>query len=173
MIGIALQMITGGFRKALGWATSSVTHILAVALLAALVWGWLGHRNAAKWEKVLRSTEVAMRAAEREATANQIAANQAQEARWAAQSRKVDHDYQTALDRSQRAADSYIAANRVQRHGASCPGGGDTVPRADTAGSADSASAEAEMVTVTPDDIKICTANTERLSSARDWALGL
>jgi hypothetical protein len=41
------------------------------------------------------------------------------------------------------------------------------------AGSADSAGSTPVMVAVTDTDIQVCTDNTLRLESAREWALGL
>lgn len=68
----------------------------------------------------------------------------------------------------------FIAANRVR-----CPASaasGPIAPAEDhSTGSGQEASAAPLMdgVVVTPDDVRICTANTLQAEAARDWAMGL
>lgn len=173
MIGIALQFITGGFTRALSWATANATRMLAIALALALAWGYWGHHKAGKLAKVLASTEQAYRNAQADAAKAQIAANLAAEARYKALSEKTDYGYQKALEGALSRSERFIAANRVR----ACPTGPasrpDPTAQGDGAQGADGGSEPAILVAVKPEDVNICTENTTRLQSARDWALGL
>jgi len=174
MIGFALQFLSGKIVRAFAWATQSLTHILIVALVASLAWGWLGHHNAAKWRKVLASTVIAWKAAEREATAAQIAANSAQQARWAQQARNVDDDYQKARVDADSRSERFIRSGGLRcPANPRSPGGGDPVQSPNPATGIDGAGEAPVLVAVAPDDVRICSENTTRLQAAREWALAL
>ena len=175
MIGIVLQFITGGFTRALSWTTANAGRMLAIALAVAVMWAVVERNGRHKAERVLASTVAAWKAAEREATAAQLAANAAQQARWAQQAKETDDDYRKARIDADWRAERYIAANRVRRD---CPrgaGGGDPVQGPASAPGIDGAGGTSELVTVNvpSDDIRICTRTTKRLEAAREWALGL
>lgn len=63
--GIALSVL-GGAKKAIGsavdWVTGNAAHLLLALLAVSLAWGWLGHHNAAKWERFAHSTETRRKA---------------------------------------------------------------------------------------------------------------
>jgi type II secretory pathway pseudopilin PulG len=173
VIALALQAVTGGLTRALGWATASAPRILAVLLAVALAWGWLGWRGKDKAEKVLRSTEVAWRQAQADAAKAQIAANLAAEARYKAQAEKTDYGYQKALQGANSRSERFIAANRVRACPTGSPGRSDPAAQGDGAQGADGAGESAILVAVKPEDVNICTENTTRLQAAREWALEL
>ena len=120
-----LGLLFGGARRMIGgaisWIASSVTNLLIGALIVALAWGWLGHRSAAKWERVAHSTETAWKAeqtnviaAQEQAKADQEAADKALTARYSALARESEHEHRNALEAAHRSADAYAAANRVR-----------------------------------------------------------
>lgn len=173
MIGIALRFITGGLTRAITWATANAGRMLAIMLVIALVWGTVERSGKHKAQRVLASTVIAWKAAEREATAAQIAANSAQQERWAQQAKETDDGYQKARIDADSRAERFIAANRVRRD---CPrgtGSGDPLQGPGAATGVDAAGSTSELVAVAPDDVQICTDNTLRLDAARNWALGL
>ncbi len=55
-----------GLKSAIGgmvdWVTAKSSHLLLAALAVAGVWGWWGHHQAAKWERVAASTQTRRRA---------------------------------------------------------------------------------------------------------------
>ena len=173
MIGIAWTLVSSKVIGAFKWATQSLTHILIVALVAVSIWGWLGWHGKAKSDRVLASTVTAWKAAEREAMAAQIAANSAQEARWAQQARNVDDGYQKARVDADSRSERFIRSGGLRANCPRSPGSGDPVQSPNPAASVDGAGAQAELVTIAPDDVRICSENTLRLDAARDWALGL
>jgi type II secretory pathway pseudopilin PulG len=142
-------------------------------MVLALLWGWIGHHNAAKYKRVLASTEQAYRNAQEDAKAAQIAANLAAEARYRSKANETDSDYRKALDGANSRSERFISANRVR----ACPTGqasrSDSAAQGNSAQGADGAGEPAVMVAVKPEDINICTENTTRLQAAREWALGL
>ena len=87
---------------------------------------------------------------------------------------EADDNAEQALSTAMDAAERHIAANRVR-----CPGNRGSVerpaanPEGGSAGGGDGPGAAAELVAVTPDDVRICTTNTIRLEAAREWGLNL
>ena len=177
-VGWGLQLLGAGkslVGKAFAWVTKSTTHILIVAIVAVAVWGWLGHRSAAKWHRVADSTEIARKAdrreyqaAQKEAEAAQIAANLTTEAATARKARKADNDYQTALNDARGLAGDYASRMRVT---AAC-----RPARVASAAAEDGApprgygtSDGPDMVAVTRDDFTTLTDNTIRLQAVHDW----
>jgi type II secretory pathway pseudopilin PulG len=173
MIGIALQFLTGGFTKALAWITASARNILIAALVASLAWGWLGHHNAAKYKRVLASTEQAYRNAQSDAKTAQIAANLAAEARYRSKADETDSDYRKALDGANSRSERFIASGGVRRPVACGTGSALAAAESGSAQGVDGGSEPAILVAVKPEDVDICTENTMRLQSAREWALTL
>lgn len=171
MIGIVWTLVSGKIIAAFKWATQSLTHILIVALVAVAVWGWLGWHGKAKSDRVLASTVTAWKAAERESTAAQIAANSAQEARWAQQARNVDHDYQKARVDADSRSERFIRSGGLR---ANCPRGtgiGDTVQS--PGGSGVSENMPPDTVVVAADDVRECTGAVIYATQAYQWATGL
>lgn len=181
-VGWGLQLLGAGkslVGKAFAWVTKSTTHILIVAIVAVAVWGWLGHRSAAKWHRVADSTEIARKAdrreyqaAQKEAEAAQIAANKATEARYSAIAKEADNDYQTALNDARGLAGAYASRMRVT---AACR-------PARVAGAAaqdgapedrDGPGEDTDLIAVTRDDFTTLTDNTIRLQAVHDWGQSL
>ena len=166
----------------LSWLTASATHILAVALACAVVWGALEHRGKVKWQGQARGA-IAGREADRagyvaaqaEAGRLALAAKQATGARYSALAGKVDHDAQIALIDADRRTVDYIAHNRLRPANGSAGGAsGNSVsaaPDHSTQGG-NRPGAEA-LVAVSADDVRICSVNTTRLEAVRTWAIGL
>lgn len=150
-----------------------------IASLCASLWLWQGKREAVKRADAEHAGRVADRAAyteaQRQAAILARQAREAQERRYAEQAEKADHDHELALADAMGRADRFIAAHRVRTAGAvarpaSDPGSAAEGHRPE---SGDGPGAAPELVAVTPDDVRICTANTTRLEAVREWALGL
>jgi hypothetical protein len=172
MIGIALQFITGGFTKVLAWITASACNILIVALVAVAIWGWIGHHNAAKYKRVLASTEQAYRNAQADAKAAQIAANLAAEARYRSKADESDQTYRKALEGANSRAERFIAANSVRRPVA-CGTGPAPAPAEGGSPGVPEVTSPGPVVAVEPVDIRTCTADYEYALAAHKWALSL
>ena len=77
------------------------------------------------------------------------------------------------------AAERYIAAHRVRPQAPDRASGGTATASEDRSAQSGDGSGTApilasqELVTVAPDDIRICTENTIRLENVREWALSL
>lgn len=150
-------------------------------MLALLTYGLrVDHLRAtykARWQAV--STEyaafkVAIIDKTAQALAAQKAVNQAKEAEYQEKAREADQKHRAELSQAMAAAERHIAANRVRQGG--CGGAtGNAGPAAqgDGPAGADRSGADAELVAVTADDVRICTVNTQRLIDGREWAVGL
>lgn len=109
-----------------------------------------------------------------ETTAKWKQAIEAKEQDYRNKAQEADDNAEEALSGAMAAAERHIANNRVQ-----CPAnrGGVNGPAASasggSAGGGDGPGRDAELVAVTPDDIRICTTNSVRLQAVRDWALSL
>ena len=181
-VGWGLQLLGAGkslVGKAFAWVTKSTAHILIVALVAVAVWGWLGHRSAAKWHRVADSTEIARKAdrreyqaAQKEAEAAQIAANLATEARYSAIAKETNHDYQIALGDAQRRASDYISRMRIKTLDRS-PRAAFTAATDNGPGVPSDPAANSELVAVKPDDINACTVDHEYALGAYKWGQSL
>lgn len=92
---------------------------------------------------------------------------------------ETDEKLEQARESAMDAAERYIAAHRVRPQAAGSPGSGSAAAAGDygtESGDGPGAApilASRDFVTVTPDDIRVCTENTVRLESVREWALGL
>lgn len=172
-----------GIRKALQalWAIAMrypmQAAIIGLACLSAWLWtGWdKADARADKYAAAIQTERAAYTKAQNEANARAIAAVKAQEARYKEQANNADRSYKEALADANSALDRYIATNRVRRAGTadSSPGGTTASPQGDAAESGDGPGATSFMVAVTPDDLRICTVNTERLIAVKAWADGL
>lgn len=149
-----------------------------IASLCACVWLWRD-RNAERVKvsdltATLMSERESYAEAQRNAAIRAKAAVVAQEARYKEQASHADLKYAEALGDARSALDRYIAANRVRPKAVGGASGG-TIAITESGGaeSADRSGRIADMVAVTPDDLRICTVNTERLVAARAWATEL
>lgn len=171
MLGLAINLL--GIKKAIGsaltWATANATRMLAIALALALAWGAIERHGKHKAQKVLASTEQAYRNAQKDAKLAQEALNSSISARYRAEAEKTDHGYQKARAGALSRADSYIRANRVQPCVASPSRRSDSAAESGFTQGGDGADQPAILVSVRPDDIRICTDNTERLAAVREW----
>jgi hypothetical protein len=114
--------------------------------------------------------------------AQQVALEKAQAAKAKAEldyknlAETTDANEQKARADAMAGAERYITDHRVRPQAA---GGsaGRTAPAAEdhgaTGGNSAGAAPELDEVTVTADDIRICTVNTTRLEAVRDWAIDL
>jgi hypothetical protein len=170
MIGIALQFLTGGFTKALAWITASARNILIVALVASLAWGWVGWHGKAKSDRVLASTVTAWKAAEREATAAQIALNARQVATNEAVNKGSTDANTKGLDAARSAVAAYARLHPAPRCAASgtAPAAVPVDPGLDAGPGPDPG-----MVAVTIEDVNTLAAGTVRAESCRAWAAAM
>lgn len=128
--------------------------------------------------KRLRGTIDKFAAAQKKARKDALAARAKQEARYRALAERTDHDIQLAKANAMARADRYIAAHRVR-----CAADTGAAGRADRAGQGAGAKGDhrpgaaaklaPDLVAVSAADIRICTANTERLIAARKWGLAI
>jgi len=169
-----------GIRKALqalwGFALRYPMQATIIALVCLSAWLWAGkdkaNDRADRYSATIKAERAAYVQAQDEAKARAVAAVKAQEARYKEQADNADRNHEQALSDANSALDRYIAANRVRRTGTADRASGGTVASAQ-GGSAESFDGPGEaafMVAVSPDDLRICTVNTERLIAARDWA---
>ena len=152
---------------------------LQTALIVALClagWQWRGKQHALAnlaAEKAAHAASIAQCKAASDANrAAQLAQKAALDAKYTDLKGKAD-DALRALDKTAGdLARAYIAANRVrpERVRISTPGG---PGEGQVAGSSEGPGPEAELVSVTADDVMICTENTVRLESLVGWADGL
>jgi hypothetical protein len=170
MIGIALQFLSGGFSKALSWITASARNILIVALVASLAWGWLGHRNAAKYKRVLASTEQAYRNAQADAAKAQQALNAAFSARSSTLAKESSHEHEKALSGARTAVADYARLHPAHRCAASQakPAAVPVDPGLDAGPGPDPG-----MVAVAVADLDALAAGTVRAESCRAWGAAL
>lgn len=120
--------------------------------------------------------------AQNDALALALAAKAKAEADYRTLAERIDHEADQARPDALADAERYIAGNRVQRcpadRGAAGPApasGQDHGARNGDAAGATALvdAADPDLVAVTPDDIRICTANTLQAEAARSWALQL
>lgn len=181
---ILLKLIFGGF----GWLKDMAVKLIDLALdypretaiavllcFSAWSWnGWSDEKAGRKQDAKEYKDELAKRdQASAEALAQQIALNEQTKAKYEAAAKEADHDYRIALADADRRTDRYIRDNRVRKAGGSGASGSDATAEGEAAGGSDPASPGAELVTVTADDVRICTANTVRLQAVREWGLEL
>ena len=177
MIWAFILRLWGGLRRIGRIAAAYPWQAACVALVLTSVWLWQAKQaaqdRAERCAAQVKAERAAYVAAQEQARIKAEMALRAQEARFKEKADNADKAHAKALVDASRAADRYIAANRVRIEAAQGSAGG-TVASAESgsAGSPDSASAAAFMVAVTENDVRICTANTQR-PFAREWALGV
>lgn len=146
-------------------------HMGLLALACVLLWVRGNHyrHDRDQWRLAFDNQKAAYIAAEEAAKAKAIAARLTAEAAYRREAEKTDAEYQTALDRAQRASDAY--AQRMRTQGARGAPGGPAAPApSDGPESPDRPGSDAELVAVTRDDFDILVENSVRLKAAHDWA---
>lgn len=124
----------------------------------------------------LRGSLAEIQAAQEVAQYRAIAAKAEAERKYAEKAKEIDREHQAELADASDRAERHIAANRVQCPSVGSQGSGSIAAAEDhsAAGSDGSGStAIVDAVAVEAEDIRICTTNTARLQSVRDWAKGL
>lgn len=113
--------------------------------------------------------------AQLDAAAKARAYRLSEEARYRAKAERTDNEHAQKLGSAIAAADRHIAANRCLRDKAPASAGSGTgsIATSGSAESVDGPGADAFLVGVTPNDIRVCTTNTQRLIDARTWALSV
>ena len=153
-----------------------------IAILTAAIWVWRidSLRASHKADAANLRREYALFREQVEAKATQAliaqkAVNAAQEQKWKDEAYVADQKHETELAAANAAAERYIRDNRLLRQAVDRGAGGEAGGAAQGDGdkSSDRSGAEADLVAVTADDVRICTENTRRLIDVRDWALGL
>lgn len=116
-----------GVKKAIGsafrWVTASAAHILAVAAVLALLWGFYERHEDAKHIRALQACDAARKADEAQWN-RQVAAAKAATAKAEQDGKDAAHDadtYHTQLVNTTDAFDRWRAAHRVQPNAASPP----------------------------------------------------
>jgi hypothetical protein len=145
---------------------------LAAALLGLTLASW-HYRSAYHAEKALRQADrAAYGQAQAEAALIAKRALDATETRYRSKANEADRSHTEALVDARSRADAYIDRMRVKTD--SCQASGPTASaQGDDTGRIGKANTKTGMVAVTDADIGICTENTLRLETARNWALGL
>ena len=149
------------------WLLSGGWKYASMGLLAL---GLLFYRHEAhSWHNAFDAQRSAYVAAQAEATAKQLAANLATQARYRAAANETDTDHAKALVDADSAAVRYIAGHRL-RASDQCPTSG-TVAAAQGADPAvpSITAASPIMVVVESGDVMACTADHEYAVSAYEW----
>ena len=170
MIGIALQFITGGFSRALSWATANATRMLAIALALALAWGAIERHGKHKAQKVLASTEQAYRNAQADAAK----ARAERDARLVATNEAINkgstNDNAKGLSAARSAVADYARMHQCPKGG---PGHTDSAAVSDRAEMASGTSGETDLAAITVADLDALAAGTVRAESCRAWGQSL
>lgn len=153
----------------------------ALPLALALIWGLrVDHLRAtykSRWQAVsaeYAAFKVAIIDKTAEALAAQKAVNAAKETEYQEKARDADQKHRAELSQAMDAAERHIAAHRVRQGGCGgATGNAGSAAQGDGPAGADRSGADAELVAVTADDVRICTVNTQRLIDGREWAVGL
>ncbi len=159
------------FAKRLPWQVYAAIAVLALLALTYRA-GWNARDEKADRERAEYIAQYEQ-AADRARRAQQAVMDR-EKARYDALAKEADENAQDAQSAAMDAARRYVAANRVRPRG-SVPSGPGAAPDSDSAQGSDGpgGSAIVDAVAVSEDDIRICTTNTVRLQSVREWAEGL
>lgn len=157
---LALRAFGG---KALDWLSASRLHLALAALALALLWGWYGHHEAAKWHRVADSRETALRQAEDASKAELARASAVRAA--AIQQAKDDDDATDKRVEDARADDARRVADyarRLRDAGSRdrCPVPASAAPILAESGDRPGSAPVMDALTA---DLAICTENTRRL----------
>ena len=155
------------------WLLPFIPLLGLIAFLWIKLYGFLWWDGAIEQRDKARAETAQVIQAGKEALAQQIALNQATKAKYEAAAEKADHDYRIALADADRRTDDFIARNRVRKAGGSGASVANAPAEGQAAGSGNGAGPGAELVAVTAEDVRICTANTVRLQAVREWGLEL
>lgn len=158
---------------------------LAIAILVALLavqtvrlegfklWplsieGW--KPKAERYERTINELDEKMKAARDDWEAAILKREQA----YRDLAQRTDDNAEQALSDAMDAAERHIAANRVRCEGNRGGVSGPTAnPEGGSAGGSNRPGGASELVAVTENDVRVCTANTIRLEAAREWGLSL
>lgn len=177
MILLKLLGAWGWLKQALGALLDLIRRYpLAAALIASLclsLWLWRGKERAEGERDDAKAETAQVIQAGKEALAQQIALNEATKAKYEAAAEKADHEHSIQLADAMSRADRFIRAGGLRKAGGSGASVANTPAEGQAAGSGDGAGPGSELVAVTPDDVRICTANTVRLQAVREWGLEL
>jgi hypothetical protein len=172
MIGLALALCRKQIMQAFGWLTASLAHILAAALAVALLWGWYGHHEAAKYHRAYDSATRALNAvpdAQKAALQAQQDLNAATVAKYAQHAKEADNAKDDALAAANAA---YAASHRLR---AACDNRATSqaiATPADSPASRGDGPGEGAIV-VSAADFATLTENTDRLLRVKAWGDGL
>jgi hypothetical protein len=173
-LGAVRKALAGLFALACKYPWQSA----CIALLLFGGWEWRGKHAAearlGACESGRKADRLSYTQAQQEALRRALAAKAAQEAHYKELANETDRKAAVAaVDANARAAE-YVRAHRVRDKAAPGSSSGPAAsPNGGGAQGADGPGGEAELVTVTPADVQVCTDNTTRLQAARDWALSL
>ena len=165
--------------SALGFAKKALTALLDIArkhpwqaamLVALLIagWQWRGKREALSDLAAEKASHALTIKAGKDALAAQIALTKKTEAAYKAAAKEADNDHAKDLALAADRTERFIASNRVRKD---CAGNVAAGPAAESpvAKSSDGPGIPADMVAVTAEDVRVCTVNTVRLQSVREW----
>lgn len=161
------QFLTGNL-----WRTAAIALALIAGVQTIRAELYQSRYNAE--QSAHSETKANVRRAAAEAETKALKAKADAEANYRKQAEEADREHQAELAGANARAERYIAANRVRVQAASSAAGGPpAAPGGSGAQGADRSGEAPELVTVTPDDVRVCTENTVRLEEAREWALRL
>lgn len=150
-----------------------IAYIALIAFLWIKLYGILWWDGAIEQRDKARAETAQVIQAGKEALAQQIALNQATKAKYEAAAEKADHEHSIELADAMSRTDRFIRAGGLRKAGGSGASVANAPAEGEAAGSGNGRSESAELVTVTADDVRICTANTVRLQAVREWGLEL
>ena len=148
--------------------------VLVVASLSLALYIQGLRLHSAKVERdAARQTIAQMEAASAANLKAQLAQKAAVEQHYKEQARETDLKYAQELGSARDRLAAYIARNRVRTENSGGVSASSGPAESDRSSGVDGPRLPPELVAVSPDDLEICTVNSERLRAARDWALGL
>ena len=169
LLGIG-RMIRSGIGAGFAWATANVARMLAIGLALALAWGYVEHRSAAKWKRVLASTETAYRTAQMDAKRAQDALNARHIATNEAVNKGSTDDHAKGLDAARTAVADYTRMHPAPR---CAPGQTKPATVSGDPGMAAGTSPETGMASIAVADLDTLAAGTVRAESCRAWGQSL
>ncbi len=150
---------------------------LQAALIASLClsgWLWRGKQEALAERDLARVQFADCQRAGIKAREAQIALNRETKAKYEAAAKEADHEHEKALALANDRTERWIANHRVRPQedrsrasGTSAPSQGEATERGD------GRSEGTDLVAVSADDVRICTANTLRLKAVNEWGRAL
>lgn len=178
LFGSMLKRLTDGLLALLGIARRYPWQCACIVLCALLAWQIHGKQAASRQRDQCQAGRKADRQAyidaEAEASAKAIAALKAQEARYTTLAKEADHAHSTDMVAANAAAADYIRTHRVPIAivGRS-PGETTAASQGSGPGVHAGATADAELVAISADDINACTGAATYAMSAYDWSRSL